>query len=129
MTLTSGMTYEVKELIDDTRTAKALGSGGYPVAATPYLVLIVENAAYLLAQGGLDDSFSTVGTRMDFEHLRATPKGMYVTAKAVLKLVENKRLLFSFEVYDERELVARGEHERFIVETDKFLSRTEAKLN
>ena len=127
--LKAGMTYEVKNNIDASRTAKALGSGGYPVAATPYLVLAVENAAYLLAQSELEDGKSTVGTLMNFEHMRATPEGMDVTASVTLNEVDGKRLVFSFEVTDERELVARGTHERFIVENEKFLSRAAGKLS
>lgn len=126
--LKAKMTYEVTNDIDSTRTAKSLGSGGYPVAATPYLVLAVENAAYLLAQGELSEGTSTVGTLMNFEHMRATPEGMSVTARVTLEEVDGKRLVFSFEVTDERELVARGTHERFIVADEKFLSRAFGKL-
>ena len=126
--LKTGMIFEVKNKIDASRTAVALGSGGYPVAATPYLVLAVENAAYRLAQAELSEGESTVGTLMNFEHLRATPEGMDVTARVELTEVDGKRLVFSFEVHDERELVARGSHERFIVKTEKFLSRAQGKL-
>ncbi len=126
--LKTGMIFEVKNKIDASRTAVALGSGGYPVAATPYLVLAVENAAYRLAQAELPEGESTVGTLMNFEHLRATPEGMDVTARVELTEVDGKRLVFSFEVHDERELVARGSHERFIVKTEKFLSRAQSKL-
>ncbi len=126
--LKTGMNFEVKNKIDASRTAVALGSGGYPVAATPFLVLAVENAAYRLAQAELREGESTVGTLMNFEHLRATPEGMDVTARVELTEVAGKRLVFSFEVHDERELVARGSHERFIVKTEKFLSRAQSKL-
>ncbi|MBQ1376312.1 MAG: thioesterase family protein [Clostridia bacterium] len=126
--LKTGMIFEVKNKIDASRTAVALGSGGYPVAATPYLVLAVENAAYRLAQAELSEGESTVGTLMNFEHLRATPEGMDITARVELAEVDGKRLVFSFEVHDERELVARGSHERFIVKTEKFLSRAQGKL-
>jgi len=126
--LKAGMTYEVKNDITDERTAKALGSGGYPVAATPYLVLAVENAAFLLAEAEMEEGKSTVGTLMTFEHLRATPVGMATVAKVVLDEVDGKRLEYSFEVSDEKEVVARGKHQRFIVETEKFLGKANAKL-
>ncbi|MBQ3379224.1 MAG: thioesterase family protein [Clostridia bacterium] len=127
--LKTGMTFEVKNDINESRTAVSLGSGGYPVAATPYLVLAVENAAYRLSQNYMAEGESTVGTLMNFEHLRATPEGMSITARVCLDEIDNKRLVFSFEVRDERELVARGTHERFIVNTEKFLSRAQRKLS
>ncbi len=126
--LRKGLKYESTQKITASRTALSLGSGGYPVAATPYLVLLVENAAYLLAQNELDKESSTVGSAMNFEHLRSTPEGMNVTAKVVLEAVDGKKLDFSFEVYDEKELVARGSHQRFIVSNGKFLSKAQSKL-
>lgn len=127
--LTVNMTYEVKNKIDETRTAKALGSGGYPVAATPYLVLTVENAAFLLAEKELPEEQSTVGTNITLDHLKSTPEGMSVTTKVTLCEIDRKKLSYTFEVYDECELVARGTHERFIVDTEKFLKKAQDKLN
>ena len=41
-----GDTFTVKKVVTEDMTAAALGSGGLPVFGTPYLVAMVENAAF-----------------------------------------------------------------------------------
>ena len=113
------VTYEV--------TAAKYGSGGVEVLATPAMIALMEGAAFELVQSQLPEGYSSVGTRVDIEHLAATPLGMKVKAVAELQQVEGKKLVFSIEVRDEKELVGKGIHERYIIQSDKFLSRVESK--
>jgi len=61
------------------------------------------------------------------KHLAATPIGMKVRAIARLKEVEGRRLHFEVEAYDEKEKVADGEHERFVVSLARFLEKAAQK--
>jgi predicted thioesterase len=61
------------------------------------------------------------------KHLAATPVGMKVTARAELTGIEGKKLTFRVEAYDEQEKIGEGVHERYIIELERFLSKTAKK--
>jgi predicted thioesterase len=92
------------------------------------MVGLMENAALTLAQAGLDEGFSTVGTKVEVKHLAATPVGMKVRAKAKLVEIDRRRLVFEVEAYDDVETIGEGTHERFIVDIEKFLDKSKSKI-
>jgi predicted thioesterase len=121
---TPGATAEVSLTVDPERTADALGNRGVHVLATPFLVGLLENAAAAVLHPHLAPGASTVGTMVEMRHLAATPVGMHVRAKATLLETEGKRFLFAVEAWDDREKIAEGRHERFVVaDLAKFLDR------
>ena len=68
-----------------------------------------------------------VGSHLDFRHLAPTPEGFTVTATARLVEVDRRRLVFEVEARDEKELVAQGRHERFVLSRAKFQAQVAAK--
>ncbi len=122
-----GLAEEMTAEVRPEHTAESLGSGGVAVLATPMLVALMEGAAKDTVQPGLPAGWTTVGTRVDISHLAATPVGMKVTARAVLKEIEGRRLVFTVEAYDDQEKVGQGSHERFIINTERFESKARAK--
>ncbi|MDA8443421.1 MAG: thioesterase family protein [Peptococcaceae bacterium] len=110
-------------------TASEIGSGGLEVFATPAMLALVEKTAFLLVEEYLPDGFSSVGTKVSLDHLAATPIGMDVTAKVELRAVEGRKLSFAFELNDAQELVGQGTHERFIIETARFMTKVQNKLS
>ena len=52
---------------------------------------------------------------------------MNVWAEAELTAVEGRKLTFAVAAFDAREQIGGGTHERFIIQTEKFLARVEAK--
>jgi fluoroacetyl-CoA thioesterase len=61
---------------------------------------------------------------VDMRHLAATPVGMTVRAKAVLRETDGPRCLFDVEARDEVEKIAEGRHERYVVSNlVRFLAR------
>ncbi len=72
---------------------------------------------------------STVGTHLDVKHLAATPIGMKVSATAKLLEVDKRRLVFEITASDERQLIGKGTHERFIVNSEKFTAKADGKLD
>jgi predicted thioesterase len=122
-----GEELSVEVTVTENDTAKAFGSGCIDVYATPKMVGLMENAALTLAQAGLDEGFSTVGTKVEVKHLAATPVGMKVRAKAKLIEIDRRRLVFEVEAYDDVEIIGEGTHERFIVDIEKFLDKSKRK--
>ena len=91
------------------------------------MILLIEAAAAELAAPHLDEGCTTVGTKLDVEHLSATPLGMEVRAEAKLVEIDRRRLVFEVAVYDNAGLIGQGKHERFIVASEKFMAKAQAK--
>lgn len=123
-----GLRGEAVTRVTEDNTALAYGSGGAKVFATPAMIGLMEKAALSSVDPLLEPGQITVGIRVDVEHLAATPIGMEVVARSELMEIDGKRLVFRVEARDEQELIGRGTHERFIVNQERFLSRTAAKL-
>jgi len=113
--------------VEDSESAKNQGSGSLDVFATPSLVAFVEKTCWSSIDQFLDEGITTVGSQMNISHLAATPINMEVTCKSELVEIDRKKLVFSFEVEDEKDLIAKGEHVRFIVEAEKFQNRADSK--
>jgi predicted thioesterase len=97
------------------------------VLATPVLCHWFESAAVLAVVQQLEPGEATVGTRLTIEHLKATPIGMSVRVTARVLAAEGRRLSFEVSAFDDVELIARGTHERFVVDLDRFLAGVQAK--
>ena len=122
-----GLTNETVTLVEDRHLASEWGSGLAPVLATPALVAFCEECARLTVEKLLPAGQQTVGTWISIRHLAATPPGMRITVSAELVEVDGRRLRFRVEARDEAELVAEAEHERFIVDAQRFLKRVTEK--
>lgn len=125
--LQPGIKAEKSLTVTDANTAKTMGSGTLDVFATPAMVAIIEQTAYTSIESELEPGWGSVGTSLNIQHLSATPVGMTVTATTELVEVDRRRLVFHAEVYDEKGLVGKGTHERFLVENEKFQAKADAK--
>lgn len=123
----AGILGESSATVDHSNTAVAYGSGRVSVFATPAMIGLMEKAALSSVDPLLETGMTTVGTRVEVQHLAATPIGMKVVAVSELLEVDGKRLVFRVEARDEVEVVGRGTHERYIVPEEKFLNRAGAK--
>ena len=126
--LSVGIKGNLERTVTPERTAEAMGSGQLPVFATPAVIALAEETAWKSVAGELEEGQGTVGTRMELSHLAATPVGMTVRCETELTEIDRRKLVFAIEVFDEKEKVAEGRHERFIVDNAKFLSKAEGKL-
>ncbi|WP_346354823.1 thioesterase family protein [Azotosporobacter soli] len=127
--LSAGLTSEKKELVTTLNTAIAYGSGGLSVYATPAMIGLMEGAALSAVDPLLPSGFATVGTRVEINHLAATPIGMTVSANAELVAVEGRKLIFNVTAFDEKEKIGEGRHERFIIDCAKFSAKTTQKIS
>jgi len=126
--LQPGATHEVSLTVTDEHTADRFGNRGVRVFATPSVVALLENAAHGMLRPHLAAGASTVGTMIEIRHLAATPVGMTVRARATLVDIAGRRYLFSVEAWDDKEKIAEGRHERFVVaDLHAFLARAATK--
>jgi len=99
-----------------------------PVFATGYMVGFLEWACLQSIIPHLDwPREQSVGTHVDVSHEAATPAGMTVTARTRLIRVDGRRLLFEVECDDGVEIISRGTHERFVIDTERFNAKAQKK--
>ena len=113
--------------VTDELTAAACGSGLLPVFATPQMIAMMEQTAAESVAPYLPEGSSTVGTHLDVRHLAATPVGLAVVCETELVEIDRRRLVFSCKAYDSAGLIGEGVQERFIVNSESFLRKAEAK--
>ena len=118
----------IKEIpVTENLTAAVVDPALPPVYATPNLVSLIEMTAAASVAPYLEAGQTTVGTIVNIRHMAATPVGMTVRCETTLTEVDRKRLEFEIKAYDDRELVAEGTHQRFIISLEKFLANVEKK--
>ena len=118
-----GLSYESNTVVAESNTAETLGSGDMAVFATPAMVALMENAAMLCVQGELAEGESTVGSHISVSHVKPTALGKKVSATATLLSREGRKLTFHVEAHDEQGLIGEGEHVRYIINKEKFMSK------
>ena len=119
----TGLRGDAKLVVTDDDTARALGSGTVDVLGSPRLVALCEEACCNAVANSLDDGATTVGMRIQFDHLQPTPVGDEVVAEAVLEKIEGRRLKFTVSASDSGGLVAAGKITRVLVDLDRFMSK------
>lgn len=129
MSITIGTKGRSETVVTKQNTADAVGSGLVPVFATPFMIALMENAAAGALLPHLAEDEGSVGTHLDVSHDAATPIGMKVWAEAEVTAVEGKKITFTVSAFDEAGPIGKGTHERFIIKPEKFLAKTQAKLN
>ena len=122
MPLAPGLTASVEIVVGDSDTAAAMGSGDVPTLATPRLLALAEAATGSALSGHLDEHETSVGTRVQLEHLRATGIGRRVVAHAELAQADGRQLRFTVRAEDEEGmLVGRGEVTRVVMDRERFM--------
>ena len=122
-----GTEYTIKAQVTEPMTARQMGSGQAEVLATPSLLALMEQAAWKSVAPMLEEGQSTVGTFAALKHLAATPSGMWVRVVARLMAVDRRKLSFFIEAFDAAEKIAEAEHERFVIDSAKFMAKAESK--
>jgi fluoroacetyl-CoA thioesterase len=133
-TLRPGLQHEFKFRIPESKTVPAL----YPeapqfqqmprVLATGFMVGLLEWACIQALEAHLDwPAEQTLGTHIDVSHSAATPPGFEVTVKVRVVEVQGKRLKFEVEAHDGVDPIAKGTHERYVVDRARFEERVRQK--
>jgi predicted thioesterase len=123
-----GRTYGRQTRVEEWMTAEKAGNAGVDVLSTPMLVQLVEEAAMQCIGPLLEDDEVTLGTHVDLAHIAATPVGLIVRTEVEVLKAEGRRIEFAFTAFDEREKIAEGTHERYVVSRTEFRKRLAEKL-
>jgi predicted thioesterase len=123
MPIGPGLHGSAKLVVGDDDTAVAMRSGEVLVLATPRVIALCEEAAIAAVADHVPTGQTTVGMRVQVDHLHPTSVGTSVAAEATLERVEGRRLTFTVTVNDPCGLVAAGKVTRVVVETDRFLDK------
>lgn len=118
-----GLTGEARLVVGEADTARSLGSGAVDVLGTPRLVALFEEATCNALSGVLDTGQTTVGMRVQIDHLQPTPIGGQVVVEAYLDKIEGRRITFTATASDTGGLVAAGKVTRVVVDVERFMSK------
>ena len=132
--LTAGLTYRFTYTVPASKTDPHL----YPeaasfqempdVLATGYLVGLLEWACIEAIKPHLDwPREQSLGTRVSFSHLAATPPGHTITVDVRLDSVERRKLCFTLSAHDGVDLISEGTHERHVIDVARFNAKVAAK--
>jgi fluoroacetyl-CoA thioesterase len=121
--LEAGLRGDSKMTVTASDTARALGSGDVEVLGSPRLIALCEEATLVAIANALEPGMTTVGMRVQFDHLQPTPVGADVTAEAVLERIEGRRLVFNVSAEDSGGLVGAGKITRVVVDVERFMTR------
>lgn len=127
MAIEVGCEATVTHMVTGADTALALGSGDVEVFGTPAVVALCEGAAVAAIAGELEGNQTSVGMRVEIDHMAPTVPGRDVTATALLRGIDGRRLRFEVEVSDPSGVIARAIHTRVLVDRDRFMHGAEAR--
>ena len=108
-------------------TAQALGSGSLPVLATPRLLAWCEATTCAVIDPTLEEARTSVGTRVQLDHVAATPVGAEVEVSATIAHVDGRLVRLEVAAHHavagDELLIGHGEVTRVVVDRDRFLAR------
>jgi fluoroacetyl-CoA thioesterase len=113
----------VAATVTEADTARALGSGDVDVLGTPRALALAEAATVRVAATTLAPGQTTVGTRVELDHLAPSPIGAIVRAEATLIERGPTRLTFEVRLTQDGRPVATGRVVRAIVDRDRFVAQ------
>jgi len=121
--LKPGLVGEALLVVQATHTASHLGSGGVEVLATPVMIALMEKTAQESVRRFLPEGYTTVGSKVDVQHFRPTPAGKKVICECSLTEVREAKLTFAVSASDEKGIIGKGTHVRYIVNQESFLKQ------
>ena len=111
-------------VVADADTALSVGSGDLPVLATPRLLALAEAATLLALAGSLDAGKTSVGTRVQLEHVAPSVVGATVEVTATVVHVDGRLVRFDVAAVDSAgTLLGHGTVTRVVVDRERFLAR------
>jgi fluoroacetyl-CoA thioesterase len=122
-----GRSYQSQTRVEEWMTAEKAGNRGVDVLSTPMLLQLIEEAAIHCLAPMLGETEVSLGFHVDLNHLAPTPVGFIVRIEVEVIGVDGRRVNFAVAAFDEREKVAEGTHERYVIDRTKFLSNLEEK--
>lgn len=126
MTVRVGLQSSFTRQVTVADTAERVGSGSLPVLATPRLLAWAEEASCAAIDPELEEGTTSVGSRIELQHVAPSPVGELVLVTAVVQYVDGR--LVRFEVtaaHGDERVVASGTITRIVVNAKRFLDRAQ----
>ncbi len=127
-TIPIGTPGQTRRRVTDDIAINFLGLDGARVLATPAMIMLIEMTCRDSILPLLETGFDSVGTEVNVKLLAATPMGIEVTFKSEVLEADNRRVKFKVTAFDEKEQIADGTHERFVINVERFAGRLKEKI-
>ena len=118
-----GLCHSETLVVEHKDTAAVYGSGSLEVFATPAMIALMEKTCLEGVNSKIGEGNTTVGIAVNIKHLKASPVGAMIRCDAKLIEVDRKRLVFEVQCFEGDTLVGEGLHERFVVDSVKFMGK------
>ena len=105
------------------------GSRESAVLSTPGMIGLMENITRILIDEYLPKEYTSVGTEVCVKHLASAPIGCKVKFTSKFLAQNNREIQFQVTAWLNDLKVGEGTHKRFIINREKFLSKTKSRLN
>ncbi|HQP03110.1 MAG: dihydrolipoamide acyltransferase [Bacteroidales bacterium] len=119
----TGIAGYCEKIAEPADSASRYGSGLVDVFSTPALVAFVEKTCMLSVNENLPEGYSTVGVRIELTHEKATPIGKMVYCNSTVSNIDGKKIRFEVVACDEKGIIGRGYHDRYIIEVSSFMAK------
>jgi fluoroacetyl-CoA thioesterase len=124
-----GLSKTVQKTITEAQTL-VFGRGALKeLLATPSLTALMVEATLAAADPLLPEGYVTVGKSTSVSYQNPTIIGMTVTVTATLTEIDKNRLVFELTAFDELGQIARGKHERIIVDAATFMQKAHRRCD
>ena len=118
-----GLCHSETLVVEHEDTAAVYGSGALEVFATPAMIALMEKTCLESVCSKIGEGNTTVGIAVNIKHLKASPVGSAIRCDAQLIEVDRKRLVFEVRCFEGETLIGEGIHERFVVDSEKFMGK------
>ena len=118
-----GLRHSETLVVEHKDTAAVYGSGALEVFATPAMIALMEKTCLESVADKIGEGNTTVGIAVNIKHLKASPVDSIIRCDAELVEVDRRRLVFEVKCFESETLVGEGLHERFVVDSQKFMSK------
>ena len=118
-----GLRHSEQLVVEHKDTAAVYGSGALEVFATPAMIALMEKTCLMAVCDKIGEGNTTVGIAVNIKHLKASPVGSTIRCEAELTEVDRRRLVFAVKCFEGESLIGEGIHERFVVESAKFMAK------
>lgn len=125
-TLQPGLKITRRYDVDKDKTIDFMGDE-LRVYATPMMVMDVERTCLEVMSEHADDGESSVGARVEIDHMGPTLMDMWVEVRAEVVEVKGLKVVFEVEVRDALDQVGKARHIRFMIDMAGQKGRLEKK--
>lgn len=122
MTLEKGIINRREFIVQKEHGADFIGSGDLEVLGTPALAAFMEITCREAVAKFLPDASTTVGTRLDLEHLKPSPIGALIECISELTEIDGRIITFQVTCEDSGHTIGRAAHTRVVVDRIRFMA-------